>query len=79
MPRTPNASEASAWRFEERRAGATELRISLDGFAAQALREEAARQDVPVEQLAAYAVSYYLADLDSGRLTRNMPPRPHRG
>jgi hypothetical protein len=52
------------------------VRVPLDDFGAHALREEAARQGVPVEQLAAHAVSYYLADLDSGRITRTVPPCP---
>ena len=59
-----------------RRARRTELAVPLDEFGAQALSEEAARQGVPVEQLAAHAVSYYLADLDSGRITRKAAPRP---
>jgi hypothetical protein len=52
---------------------ATEVRIQLDDFGARAVSDEAARQRVPVERLAAYAVSYYLGDLDSGRLTRRLP------
>jgi hypothetical protein len=51
-----------------------EIRVPLDDFAAQALAEEAERQGVSVEELAAYAVSYYLADLDRARLTRAVPP-----
>jgi hypothetical protein len=50
------------------------LRIELNDFAARGLRAEAARQGISVEDLAAYAVVYYLADLDSGRVTRKPPP-----
>jgi len=51
-----------------------EIHMSLDGFGVKALREEAARQRVTVEELASHALTYYLADLDSGRLARKIPP-----
>lgn len=44
------------------------LTLELDDFGYEALREEAARQGVPLEELLAHAVMYYLADLDSGRI-----------
>jgi hypothetical protein len=40
------------------------------------LTEEAERQRVAVDQLAGYAVMYYLGDLDSGRAARYMPQLP---
>jgi hypothetical protein len=56
------------------------LTLRLDGFACDALEEEAARLDVPVDELARFALLYYLADLDSGRIARELPPgrRPVR-
>ncbi len=66
----------STRRFLKDRAGAT-VAVRLDDFGFEALRAEAARQGVPVEELAAYAVMYYLADLDSGRVARKLP-RPLR-
>lgn len=45
------------------------------GFAREALEREAIRLGVSVEELARFAVSYYLADLDSGRIAREWPPR----
>jgi hypothetical protein len=74
LPRSPRARRASGGQRV-----ATELLVSLDEFGAQALCEEAARQGVPVEELAAFAVTYYLGDLDSGRITRELPPEPARG
>jgi hypothetical protein len=50
------------------------LTLSLDGFACDALEEEAARLDVSVDELARFALLYYLADLDSGRIARELPP-----
>jgi hypothetical protein len=47
-----------------------ELKLELDVFARQALEEEAARLGVSVEELASFAVLYYLADSDSGRIAR---------
>jgi hypothetical protein len=64
----------SGSRFPRR--DAVTVAVRLDQFGAQALRDEAAKQGVPVEQLAAHAVMYYLADLHSGRITRNLPPLP---
>jgi hypothetical protein len=57
------------------------LTLRLDGFAWDALEEEAARLGVPVEELASFALLYYLADLDSGRIARELPPgrRPTPG
>ena len=75
MPRSRRASGASGGRFEGHRAAeGMKLRIELNDFAARGLRAEAARQGISVEDLAAYAVVYYLADLDSGRVTRKPPP-----
>ena len=73
MPKTRKESEHA-------QQGSTtfEVQVRLDDFGARALREEAARQGVPVSELAAYAVMYYLADLDSGRITRDVPPLARR-
>jgi hypothetical protein len=48
--------------------------LQLDGFARTALEEECARQGVAADELARFAVLYYLADLDSGRVAREVPP-----
>jgi hypothetical protein len=42
--------------------------IQLSDFAWEALSKEAARQEVPLEDLLIHAALYYLADLDSGRV-----------
>lgn len=52
--------------------------VHLEGFALEALEEEAARLGVSVEELAAFSVLYYLADLDSGRIARRLPNASHR-
>jgi hypothetical protein len=49
-----------------------ELSVRLDGFALEALEQESARLGVPVEELASFAVLYYLADVDSGRIARRI-------
>ena len=78
MPDSLKASEGSTARFRANRPAAMELRVALDDFGARALRDEAARQGVEAEDIAAYAVAYYLADLDSGRVTRDVPPSAGR-
>ncbi len=49
------------------------MAVRLEGFAWEALQEESSRQGVPVEDLVAFAVLYYLADVDSGRVARRIP------
>jgi hypothetical protein len=53
------------------------LTVRLDGFAWEALEQESARLGVPVEDLIAFSVLYYLADIDSGRIARQIPQSPH--
>jgi hypothetical protein len=70
-PREDRAAErqraASASSVGER-----SVTVGLEGFAWEALAEESARLGVPVHELVAYAVSYYLADVDSGRVARRV-------
>jgi hypothetical protein len=54
--------------------GEKNLVLRLDGFAHRAINEESIKLGVPVEELASFAVLYYLADLDSGRIARRFPP-----
>ncbi|MGH2853601.1 MAG: hypothetical protein ACRDLF_05350 [Solirubrobacteraceae bacterium] len=56
---------------------ARRLTIGLAPFAWEALEEEAAKQGVSIAELASFAVLYYLADGDSGRIARRLPA-PHR-
>ncbi len=52
---------------------ARRLTIGLAPFAWEALEEEAAKQGVSTAELASFAVLYYLADGDSGRIARRLP------
>jgi hypothetical protein len=49
--------------------------LSLDEFAYRTIEEESAKMGVSVEELSIFAVLYYLADLDSGRIARRIPAR----
>jgi hypothetical protein len=49
------------------------LTVTLEEFATEALEAEARRQGVRPEEVAAYAISYYLADRDSGRIAHRVP------
>jgi len=42
-------------------------------FAYRSIEEESVRMGVSVEELSIFAVLYYLADLDSGRIARRIP------
>jgi hypothetical protein len=48
------------------------LALTLDAFAWEALLQESAALGVPVDELAVFAILYYLADLDSGRVARRI-------
>jgi hypothetical protein len=50
-----------------------ELRLDLDEFAWKATEEECTRLGVSAQELATFALLYYLADLDSGRIARQIP------
>jgi hypothetical protein len=52
------------------------LELRLDSFAAQALKVECERLSLSPQELAEFAIAYYLADLDSGRIARKLPRRP---
>lgn len=63
---------------DESSGGERTLALQLDDFAWDALREEALKQGVPAEELASFAVLYYLADADSGRISRQVSGSPLR-
>lgn len=56
-----------------------QLKLNLDSFAWEALVEESQRLGVSVEEIATFSVLYYLADVDSGRVAREIPRRPMIG
>jgi hypothetical protein len=49
------------------------LGLKLDGFTWEALTEQADELGVAVDELVAFSVLYYLADLDSKRIARRLP------
>jgi hypothetical protein len=53
------------------------LTLRLEGFAWEALEEEAAHEGLAVADLITFSVLYYLADLDSGRLSRRISRSPY--
>ena len=52
------------------------LEVRLDRFVQEALSGECERQGLTSQELVEFAIAYYLADLDSGRIARRVPPRP---
>ena len=59
-------------RDEQPQSGTRTLELQLDAFAWTAIEQEAAEQGVSVRELATFAVLYYLADVDSGRISRRV-------
>jgi hypothetical protein len=49
----------------------------MDAFAWETVEEESARLGVSAEELVAFAVLYYLADVDSGRVARRITRSPY--
>jgi hypothetical protein len=55
------------------------LTLALGDFAHETIDEEATRLGIPVEELVTFAVLYYLADIDSGRIARAVPTSLYPG
>jgi hypothetical protein len=55
------------------------LTLELDEFAMSALADEARELSVSVEELASFALMYFIADRDSGRTARRVPRRETGG
>ncbi len=66
-------AERGEGRIDKRR----RVALAIDGFAAEAIEEEAARLGVSAEELVNFSVLYYLADVDSGRIARSIARSPH--
>ncbi|MGP0100343.1 MAG: hypothetical protein ACLPUT_01810 [Solirubrobacteraceae bacterium] len=57
--------------------GDRSVTVHLQGFGLEAIEQESARMGVSVEDLASFAVQYYLADVDSGRISRRISRSPY--
>ena len=53
--------------------GRRTLALRFDDFAWEALTEQAGKLETSVDELVAFSVLYYLADLDSKRIARKLP------
>lgn len=51
--------------------------LRLERFAWDAIDEEAARAGLTTEELITFSVLYYLADVDSGRISRQISRSPY--
>jgi hypothetical protein len=50
------------------------LALSFDTFAWEALTVQSTELGVSIEELVSFSVLYYIADLDSKRIARRLPP-----
>jgi hypothetical protein len=57
--------------------GERKLALRLEGFAWEAIEEQSASLGVSVEDFIAFSTLYYLADLDSGRIARQITRSPY--
>lgn len=57
--------------------GGPAVELRLDGFVREAVEQESQRLGVSVEDVMSFAVLYYLADLDSGRIARDISASPY--
>jgi hypothetical protein len=57
--------------------GARSVSVPLTGFAWESIEQESVRLGVPIEELISFAVLYYLADVDSGRIARRISRSPY--
>lgn len=69
-----NGSGAQDDRSSSEEGGGVSVRLA--GFAREAVEQESARLGVPVDELVAFSVVYYLADVDSGRIARRVSRGP---
>jgi hypothetical protein len=63
----PNAPESPS---------AAALGLELDAFGREMLAQQCAELGVSEQELVRFALLYYLADLDSGRISRSIPQSP---
>ncbi len=77
IPLCADSSPSSSNELDSQATRGGELKLDLDTFGREALEAEAARLGVSPEELARHAVLYYLADCDSGRISRRLPLVPH--
>ena len=71
----PRAARDFRWTGDRRTRSHARVELELDGFAAEAIEQQAGSFEVTVEDLVGFAVLYYLADVDSGRIARTLPRR----
>jgi hypothetical protein len=57
--------------------GERSVSVPLEGFAWETVEQESARLGVTVEHFIAFSVMYYLADIDSGRISRQITRSPY--
>lgn len=76
MSRSP-ARDDRPLRKDHRIQGGRRVTLQLEGFAANAIDEEAGRLGITVEELVSFSVLYYLADVDSGRIARQIATSPY--
>jgi len=76
--RSSPAAEREAPASEDRHTPSrVRIELELDDFAASAVEEQAAMLGVRVEDVVGFSVLYYLADLDSGRIAREVTTSPY--
>jgi hypothetical protein len=73
MERDPTPDRSRVLEDTNHPDGRHTVALQLDAFAWETLSEQAAELGVPVDDLVAFSVLYYIADLDSKRIARRLP------
>ncbi len=74
---SPRRASASRSTQEPRGTCDRTLTLRLERFAWETLDEEAAREGLTLEELITFSTLYYLADVDSERISRRITRSPY--
>lgn len=77
----PQAGGSKGASAEQQRGphGERSVTLRMDGFAWEAIEQQCDDQGVSVEDFIAFSALYYLADIDSGRVARQIARSPYPG
>jgi hypothetical protein len=79
MSGAPAGGSQSASAEQSRPHGERSVTLRMDGFAWEAIEKQCDSLGVSVEDFMVFSALYYLADIDSGRVARQIVRSPYPG